>query len=243
MRLRFAARKILRGSLGQGVSGTARRFFFGGGSASPTLLPRSECPPGRSDPIPDAPADDAIHYVLGSRLYPPFASGTEQILLGMGCFWCSENVFMRVKGVHSTHVGYAQGVTQNPTYAEVCTGATNHNEVVRVVWDPSKVSLETLLSLFYEKHDPTTLYRQGNDRGTQYRSGVYYYDPKHVDVIKKVQGTYQEAIGDAGQIVTEVEPAKTFFYAEEMHQQYDAKPGNRDYCGLRPLGIPFPKGD
>jgi peptide-methionine (S)-S-oxide reductase len=235
--LRRLARAPFGGSLGV-------RTVFGGGITG--LLPRSECLPGRSEPIKQAPKTDETHLLLGSRLYPPFPPGTETISFGMGCFWCSENVFMRLKGVVSTHVGYAQGVTANPTYTEVSSGRTNHNEVVRVVFDPSVVSLASLLATFFERHDPTTVNRQGNDCGTQYRSGVYYYDAKHRNQILESKKAYENALlsldSSNNRVVTEVEAAsEAFYYAEVEHQQYDARPGTRDYCGLRPLGVPFPR--
>jgi len=164
------------------------------------------------------------------------------ISLGMGCFWCSESLFWKMKGIVSTHVGYQQGDTPNATYREVCSGHTNHNEVTRVVYDPKVCPLEEILKIFFETHNPTQHMGQGNDQGTQYRSGLYYYKPEQKAIIDKCLKAYQGALDKRGKgsITTEVEPAKEFYYAEESHQQYDAKPGSRQYCGLRPLGIKFP---
>ena len=166
------------------------------------------------------------------------------ISLGMGCFWCSENVFMKMDGVYSTHAGYQQGVTKNPTYGELCSGETNHNEVVRVVYDPKELPLKSLLATFWSMHDSTTPLQQGNDCGTQYRSGVYFYTDEQQKIAEETKNVYQSALKSNGvqaPICTEIEPAKTFYYAEDSHQQYDAKPGSRDYCGLKPLGVGFPK--
>ena len=204
----------------------------------------SECPPGRDSIIPGAPSKDATHYCKkGARLHPPFPEGTEMISLGMGCFWCSENLFMKMDGVYSTQAGYQGGVTKNPTYNEICTGTTNHAEVVRVVYHPAQISCAEILSTFWSMHDPTTPFQQGGDCGTQYRSAIYYYSDSQRDVAERTMAAYGKAIAANGvnaPISTEVGPAPEFFIAEESHQQYDAKPGSRDYCGLRPLGIPFP---
>jgi len=206
------------------------------------LLEKSSCIEGSDKPIPDAPGKDDKHFLLGSRMYPPFPENTESIVLGMGCFWCSENLFMRMPGVYSTHVGYSQGETKNPTYEEVCSGRTNHNEVVRVVYDPSKISLKEILKVFWERHDPTTLNQQGNDRGTQYRSGIYFENDEQRKIAEESKKLYQQVLRDRGFgiITTEIEPAGEFYYAESYHQQYDAKPGSRQYCGLSPLGTQFP---
>mmetsp|Transcript_8232 Transcript_8232/g.12383 ORF Transcript_8232/g.12383 Transcript_8232/m.12383 type:complete len:300 (-) Transcript_8232:97-996(-) len=206
------------------------------------LLEKNSCIMGRPEVIPNAPAKDEKHFLLGNPMYPPFPENMEMVSLGMGCFWCSENLFMRMPGVYSTHVGYAQGETQNPTYEEVCSGRTNHNEVVRVVYDPAKISLKDILKVFWERHDPTTLNQQGNDRGTQYRSGIYYYTEEQKKIAEETKETYQQVLNKKGfgKITTEVEEAKEFFYAETYHQQYDAKPGSRQYCGLSPLGTSFP---
>lgn len=190
------------------------------------------------------PAENDTHFVFkGNRLKPPFPDGLEQIVLGMGCFWCSENMFYKssVKtGLYSTHVGYAHGEDPNPTYRKVCGGATGHSEVVRLVYDPKKTSLAAILTLFWENHNPTTRNRQRNDTGTQYRSGIYYYTDEQRELAERSKQVYEKAIGK--KIVTEIEKASTFHYAESYHQQYDAKPGSREYLGLAPLGVSMPKG-
>jgi len=192
------------------------------------------------------PGEDATHFVFkGNRLKPPFPDGMEMIVLGMGCFWCSEQMYFKSSlaktgGLYSTHVGYAQGKNENPTYKQVCGGATGHSEVVRLVYDPKKVSLVDILTLFWENHNPTTLNQQREDRGTQYRSGIYYYNEDQKNLAEKSRNVYEKAIGK--KIVTEIEPAETFYYAENYHQQYDAKPGSRDYHGLAPLNIAMPTG-
>jgi len=159
----------------------------------------------------------------------------------MGCFWCSEDLFIDKEGVYSTHVGYMQGKVENPTYHQVCSGTTGHSEVVRVVYDPSKMSLGELLKIFWTTHDPTTLNRQGNDSGTQYRSGVYYYNEKQKEIIEKSKNAYASVIPTNKSIKTEIQPAETFYYGEDYHQQYDRKPNSRKYCGLSPLNIPMPE--
>ena len=152
-------------------------------------------------------------------------------------------MFSKVKGVSLTAVGYSQGVTRNPTYDEVASGRTNHNEVVRVTFDPLVVGYTELLKTFWDHHDPTTPMRQGNDVGTQYRSGIYYHSPQQREQALESRRVFQAALakaGHAGQICTEIEPAGEFYFAEEYHQQYDSKPGSRQYCGLRPLGVSYP---
>jgi len=188
------------------------------------------------------PEEDATHYVFKkNRLKPPFPEGMEQIVLGMGCFWCSEQLYCkRLRELYSTHVGYAQGKDPAPTYNKISQGTTGHSEVVRLVYDPKKVSLTQILTLFWENHDPTRLNQQGNDRGTQYRSGVYYYTEDQKTIIEKSRDVFQKVIGK--RIVTEIEKADTFHYAEANHQQYDFKPGSRDYNGLHPLGFSMPQG-
>jgi len=205
---------------------TARAFFGLGG------------PTGSEAPIPDAPAADAKHFVKGTQMYPPWPAGMEEAMFGMGCFWCSENLYMKMEGVYSTQVGYAGGGIPNPSYRDVCTGASNHNEVVRVVYDPKVVSYAELLKVFWERHDPTTLNQQGNDRGTQYRSGIYYYNEAQRSVAEETKARFQKSLEGVRRspISTEIVPAPEFFYAEDYHQQYDAKPGTRQYCGLSPTG-------
>uniref|UniRef100_A0A7S4RAL5 peptide-methionine (S)-S-oxide reductase n=1 Tax=Alexandrium monilatum TaxID=311494 RepID=A0A7S4RAL5_9DINO len=209
------------------------RAFFGG------------APTGSEAPIPDAPAADAKHFVKGTQMYPPWPAGMEEAMFGMGCFWCSENIYMKMEGVFSTQVGYAGGSIPNPSYRDVCSGASNHNEVVRVVYDPKAISYAELLKVFWERHDPTTLNQQGNDRGTQYRSGIYYYTEEQRKIAEETKAAYQKALEGIRRnpISTEILPAPEFFYAEDYHQQYDAKPGTRQYCGLRPTGATLELGD
>ncbi|NCS19025.1 MAG: peptide-methionine (S)-S-oxide reductase MsrA [Microcystis aeruginosa G11-06] len=175
----------------------------------------------------------STHYVNGHPLQPPFPAGMESAMFGLGCFWGAERKFWQLEGVYTTAVGYAAGITPNPTYQEVCTGMTGHNEVVLVVYDPSVISYEQLLKVFWESHNPTQGMRQGNDTGTQYRSGIYTYSPQQKQLAEKSRSMYQEALNQAsyGQITTEILDAPEFYYAEVYHQQYLAKnPGG--YCGL-----------
>jgi peptide-methionine (S)-S-oxide reductase len=183
----------------------------------------------------------AAHFVNGNRLEPPFPVGTELAMFGMGCFWGAERIFWKKSGVYSTAVGYAGGVTPNPTYQEVCSGRTGHAEVVRVVFEPAVVSYEALLRLFWESHDPTQGMRQGNDVGTQYRSAIYWYGSAQQAAAVVSRDAYQEVLSRAGvgRITTEIREAPEFYYAEEYHQQYLAKnPGG--YCGLDGTGILCP---
>ncbi|UKA04018.1 peptide-methionine (S)-S-oxide reductase MsrA [Photobacterium damselae] len=184
----------------------------------------------------------AHHYVLQTPL-DTVPNHCDFIILGMGCFWGAERLFWQVDGVYSTTVGYSGGYTENPTYQEVCSGQTGHAEVVKIVFDPSVVSLEQLLSLFWEKHNPTQGMRQGNDIGTQYRSVIYTHSSEQELAAISSRNRYQQALtkmGDDYLITTEIEPASTFYFAEEYHQQYLAK--NPDgYCGLGGLGVCFPQ--
>ena len=196
-----------------------------------------EALPGRSTPI---PVPDR-HFVNGNPLQPPFPAGMEIALFGLGCFWGAERKFWQQPGVFSTAVGYAAGATPNPTYHEVCTGMTGHNEVVQVVYNPAEVSYETLLKIFWESHDPTQGMRQGNDRGTQYRSGIYACSPAQRQLAEASRDAYQKALRESGygEITTEILDAPLFYYAEDYHQQYLAKnPGG--YCGLGGTKVCFP---
>jgi peptide-methionine (S)-S-oxide reductase len=198
-----------------------------------------EALPGRSDamPVPET------HFVNGERIKAPFPLGLERALFGMGCFWGAEKKFWQLPGVYSTAVGYAAGFTPNPTYREVCSGMTGHNEVVLVVYDPRQVSYDTLLKTFWENHDPTQGMRQGNDAGTQYRSGIYFYTDAQRDAAERSRELYQERLraGGYGRITTEIIAAPAFYYAEDYHQQYLAK--NPDgYCGLGGTGVRCPVG-
>ena len=199
----------------------------------------AEALPGRAEamPVPER------HFVNGHRIVPPFPDGTELALFGMGCFWGAERVFWQRAGVYSTAVGYAAGVTPNPTYREVCTGMTGHNEVVRVVFDPAAVRYDDVLQAFWEHHDPTQGMRQGNDVGTQYRSGIYTYSEAQQRAALASRDAYQARLRAAGlgEITTEILPAPEFYYAEDYHQQYLAKnPGG--YCGLGGTGVSCPVG-
>ena len=183
------------------------------------------------------------HFVTGARLEPPFPEGTERAMFGMGCFWGAERKLWQKKGVISTAVGYAAGLTPNPTYEEVCSGRTGHNEVVLAVFDPKVVSYRDLLEVFWESHDPTQGMRQGNDAGTQYRSGIYAYGEAQKQAAEASRQAYQRALSDAGYgaITTEILEAPELYYAEAYHQQYLAK--NPDgYCGLGGTGMCCPVG-
>jgi peptide-methionine (S)-S-oxide reductase len=183
------------------------------------------------------------HTVLQHPLQPPFPPHLQQALFGLGCFWGAERLFWRLEGVYSTAVGYAAGSTPNPTYQEVCTGMTGHNEVVLVVFDPQKISYDALLSTFWESHDPTQGMRQGNDIGTQYRSGIYTFSPEQRAAALASREAYQMRLRQAGfgDITTEILDAPTFYYAEAYHQQYlDKNPDG--YCGIGGLGVTCPVG-
>jgi peptide-methionine (S)-S-oxide reductase len=205
-----------------------------------TRMPaREEALAGRAERM----AVPAQHFVKGARLEEPFPAGTQRALFGMGCFWGAEKQFWKLPGVYTTAVGYAGGYTPNPTYREVCTGQTGHNEVVLVVFDPGKISYETLLKTFWENHDPTQGMRQGNDVGTQYRSGIYYFDDAQRAAAERTRDAFQEQLskGGYGRITTEIVEAPAFYYAEDYHQQYLAK--NPDgYCGLGGTGVSCPVG-
>jgi len=206
-----------------------------------TEMPTPEdAPPGREEKM----RVPAKHYVLGTPLEPPFPEGLEQAVFGMGCFWGAEQMFWELEGVYTTAVGYAAGYTANPTYEEVCSAKTGHNEVVLVVFDPTKISYEDLLRTFWEGHDPTQGMRQGNDVGTQYRSGVYTHSDAQQEAAEASLPKFAEALRAAGQspdITTEIQPAGDFYYAEDYHQQYLAKnPGG--YCGLGGTGVSCPVG-
>ncbi len=193
--------------------------------------------PGRADAMPVP----ATHFVNGNPLRGPFPAHLQQVVFGMGCFWGVERKFWKMPGVFTTAAGYAAGLTPNPTYHEVCSGRTGHNEVVLVVFDPAQVSFEQLLNAFWEGHDPTQGMRQGNDMGTQYRSGIYTFDEAQATVAKSSQKAFQPALDKAGYgvITTEILPVAEFYYAEDYHQQYLAKNPN-GYCGLGGTGVTCP---
>ena len=202
------------------------------------FLPEKEhALPGRETRMPISDK----HYVNGNAIQPPFPGHLKQIIFGMGCFWGAERKFWQLEGVYTTAVGYAAGHTPNPSYQEVCTGLTGHNEVVLVVYDPEKVSLQQLLKTFWESHDPTQGMRQGNDRGTQYRSGIYVFDEEQRKAAERSRKSYQLVLekNGYGQITTEILDAPEFYYAEDYHQQYLAKNPN-GYCGLGGTGVSCP---
>ncbi|HMU90610.1 MAG TPA: peptide-methionine (S)-S-oxide reductase MsrA [Pseudomonadales bacterium] len=193
--------------------------------------------PGRSQAMPVP----ALHTVLKTPLQPPFPAGLQQVLFGMGCFWGAERLFWQTPGVYGTAVGYAGGFTPNPTYEEVCSGRTGHSEVVRVLFDPERVSYPQLLTLFWERHDPTQGMRQGNDLGTQYRSAIYCFSDAQLAATLASRDQFQQALQGAGlgRITTEIALAGPFYYAEPYHQQYlDKNPGG--YCGLKGTGVSCP---
>ncbi len=202
-----------------------------------TLLGANSLPNGRRKLMDEI----GNHWVLGTPLLPPFPRGCRELMLGMGCFWGAERRLWQIPGVQVTAVGYAGGETPNPTYKEVCTGRTGHAEVVKVVFDPESVPLETVLGVFWESHDPTQGMRQGNDVGTQYRSALYLDREDWLEIVNASKQAYESAILAAGKrlnITTEVLVAPVFYYAEEYHQQYLAK--NPDgYCGLKGLGVGY----
>jgi peptide-methionine (S)-S-oxide reductase len=206
-----------------------------------TRMPTAEdALPGRAErPF----AVPARHFVLGTPLEPPFPDGFHTAMFGMGCFWGAERKFWQADGVYTTAVGYAGGLTPNPTYEEVCSGRTGHNEVVLVVFDPARTSYEEMLRIFWESHDPTQGMRQGNDVGTQYRSGVYCFDAAQTKAAESSLAMFQAELAQAGysEITTEIVDAPEFFYAEDYHQQYLAKNPN-GYCGLGGTGVSCPIG-
>ncbi len=203
-------------------------------------MPRSgEALPGRSEAMPVP----ARHHVLGAPLAPPYPGGSEQALFGLGCFWGAERKFWEARGVITTAVGYAAGTTRNPTYQEVCSGLTGHNEVVRVVFDPDRISYRELLRIFWESHDPTQGMRQGNDVGTQYRSGIYVGSAGQRRAATSSLEAYQQRLAAAGfgPVTTEILDAPPFYFAEDYHQQYLAK-NPAGYCGLGGTGVACPTG-
>jgi peptide-methionine (S)-S-oxide reductase len=190
--------------------------------------------PGRDEKI----HIDPMHAVHGRSMIEPFPSNMHRLILGLGCFWGAERKFWNIEGVYTTAVGYSAGHTSNPSYAEVCTGMTGHNEVVLVVYDPEIVSLDLLLKVFWESHDPTQGMRQGNDRGTQYRSGIYYTEDMQGEQAALSLQEYQQNLSASGfnRITTEILPAGEFYYAEDYHQQYLEK-NPAGYCGLGSTGV------
>jgi len=202
-----------------------------------TMPAPEEALPGRSEPIPTAER----HFVNGKPLKGPYPDGIETIVFGMGCFWGAERLFWQIPGVYVTAVGYAAGHTPNPTYEEVCSGMSGHNEVVLVAYDPQQVSLNKLLKVFWESHDPTQVMRQGNDVGTQYRSGIYTTTPEQTETAEASREAYADALKarGLGPVATEIAPAAAFYFAEDYHQQYLAK-NPAGYCGIRGTGVAYP---
>jgi peptide-methionine (S)-S-oxide reductase len=203
-----------------------------------TMPSADEALPGRPEPMPVV----TEHFVNGRSIKPPFAEGMQRAMFGLGCFWGAEKRFWETHGVYVTAVGYAGGYTPNPTYDEVCSGMTGHNEVVLVVFDPQQVSYARLLAVFWESHNPTQGMRQGNDIGTQYRSGIYTFSAEQRREAEQSLAAYRQALAESGRsitVTTEILDVKDFFYAETYHQQYLAK--NPDgYCGLGGLGVDYP---
>lgn len=212
-------------------------MFF---ARKPSTIPNAkEALAGRKDPIPTA----THHFVNGNPLHEPYPDGMEKVQFGMGCFWGAERMFWQTPGVYVTAVGYGAGHTPNPTYQEVCSGKTGHNELVLVVFDPDKVTFAELLRVFWEGHDPTQGMRQGNDHGTQYRSGIYCYSDDQRAAAEASRNAFAASLAKMGfsDITTEIEQAGPFYFAEEAHQQYLAKnPGG--YCGLGGTGVSCPIG-
>ena len=210
------------------------------GRKNPEMISPSQALPGRTDQTMPVPAE---HFELGTPLVGPWPENTGTLVVGMGCFWGAERMFWQAPGVYSTSAGYAGGYTPNPTYEEVCSGLTGHTEVVLVVFDASNVSVNDMLRVFWENHDPTQGMRQGNDIGTQYRSGVYYTSDEQRDIAVATRDAYQEQLSKAGYgtITTEIAPLTHFYYAEPYHQQYLGKNPN-GYCGIGGTGVSCPVG-
>ncbi len=213
--------------------------MFGFGLTKTRMITADEALPGRAAPIPTAES----HAISGRPLKSEIPEGMKEVIFGMGCFWGVERKFWQVPGVWLTMVGYAGGFTPNPTYEEVCSGKTGHNEVVRVIYDPAQVSFEDLLQLFWEGHDPTQGMRQGNDRGTQYRSGIYYTTEAQRSAVETSREAYAPRLQAAGYgaITTEILPAPDFYFAEDYHQQYLHK-NPAGYCGIGGTGVSCPIG-
>ena len=210
------------------------------GRKNPEMISPSQALPGRTDQTMPVPAE---HFELGTPLVGPWPENTGTLVVGMGCFWGAERMFWQAPGVYSTSVGYAGGYTPNPTYEEVCSGLTGHTEVVLVVFDASNVSVNDMLRVFWENHDPTQGMRQGNDIGTQYRSGIYFTSDEERGAAEATRELYQEQLTKAGYgtITTEIAPLTHFYYAEPYHQQYLGKNPN-GYCGIGGTGVSCPVG-
>lgn len=207
--------------------------------SKPSQLPSLEdALPGRTDRMIVSPT----HFINGNRVIPPFPSNTEAAMFGLGCFWGAERKFWESPGVSATSVGYAGGFTPNPSYEEVCSGLTGHNEVVQVIFFPEQIDYEKLLKVFWQSHNPTQGMRQGNDQGTQYRSGIYTFNDNQEELAKASKAKYQIKLLEAGfpEITTEILNAPEFYYAEDYHQQYLAKNPN-GYCGLGGVAVTYPE--
>ncbi|WP_380056999.1 peptide-methionine (S)-S-oxide reductase MsrA [Falsihalocynthiibacter sp. SS001] len=209
------------------------------GTKKETMVTQKSALAGRSEPLETA----QTHFVFGRVLKSEVPNGMEEAMFGMGCFWGVERLFWKLDGVYLTMVGYSAGFTPNATYEEVCTGGTGHNEVVRVIYDPAVISYETLLQTFWEGHDPTQGMRQGNDRGTQYRSGIYTYTDAQEAAAQASKAVYEHRLrrNGLGAITTEIVPASEFYFAEDYHQQYLAK-NPQGYCGIGGTGVTCPIG-
>mmetsp|Transcript_43867 Transcript_43867/g.73043 ORF Transcript_43867/g.73043 Transcript_43867/m.73043 type:complete len:251 (-) Transcript_43867:554-1306(-) len=207
------------------------------GAKESRIPTKEESLPGNATPM----SVTNKHYITKNPIQGPFPTKVKQAVFGTGCFWGTEKGFWRLPGVYSTAVGYAAGHTENPTYEQVCSGRTGHNEVVHVAYDPAKIAYTDLLRMFWAQHNPTQGMGQGNDRGTQYRSGIYYYDDEQKALALSSKEAFQAKISAKGlsAITTEIIPAPEFHYAEDYHQQYLAKPGARPYCSAQPTGIPL----
>jgi len=226
-------------SLPSSLSLSSMGFF---GLGEPQMVSREQALRGRSEQMPVS----SKHYVLHNPMKGPWPVGLKVLVVANGCFWGSEKGMWRLPGVYSTAVGYSAGYTPNPTYEEVCTGRTGHTESVQVVYDPQKISVVDLLRWHWEAHDPTSGMGQGNDRGTQYRSGIFYFDEEQGALAKASKEAYEAALGKGAKITTEIRPASdlkeaVFYYAEDYHQQYLAKPGSRPYCSAQPRMISLPQ--
>jgi len=212
--------------------------LFGGGGSEPQMVTPEEAIVGRSTPL----RVSAKHFITGQPMQAPFPEGNDVAVFATGCFWGTEKGYWRMPGVVSTAVGYINGFTENPTYEEVCSGQTGHTEAVQVVYDPKQVSYSDLLRLYFESHNPTQGMGQGNDRGTQYRSGIYTTSPEQKALAEAAQAAYQKELtkNGLGEIRNEIVDAPLFYYAEDYHQQYLAKPGARPYCSAQPTGVSMP---
>lgn len=210
------------------------------GRKNPVMISADEALPGRTDQVMPVPAE---HFELGTPLVGPWPDNCQTLVVGMGCFWGAERIFWKTPGVYSTSVGYSGGFTPNPSYEEVCSGLTNHTEVLMVVFNASKVSVNDMLRVFWENHDPTQGMRQGNDIGTQYRSAIYYANEEQRIAAESTRDAYQEQLTKAGygSITTEIAPLGEYYYAEPYHQQYLGKVPN-GYCGIGGTGVSCPVG-